>query len=119
MTERTVLRGLALAGALTAGTTAHAEAQGEQRYRLVEVAGSALPVEVEQEWRCRESVTRATLTLRPDSLWALEYTKRKVCGDRTEDETERWRAVATAARAADGALSCFPAPPPTAEGTAR
>jgi hypothetical protein len=79
-------------------------------------------------------VTQATLTLRPDSLWALEYTKREVCGDRTEDETERedgrYRVtadtihfhdddgdddrddrddldlddLATAARAADGAL---------------
>lgn len=89
MTDHSLLSRLALALALTAGTAVQAEAQAEQRYRLVEVGGRALPVEVEKEWRCRESVTQATLTLRPDSLWAMDYTKREVCGDREEVETER------------------------------
>lgn len=89
MTDHSLMPRVALALALTAGTATLATAQGEQRYRLVELGGKALPVEVEREGRCREYVTQATLTLRPDSLWALEYTKREVCGDRAEVETER------------------------------
>jgi hypothetical protein len=59
-----------------------------QRYRLVEVAGAALPVEVEKDWSCRESVTRATLTLVADSTWVLRSTLREACGERAEVETE-------------------------------
>jgi hypothetical protein len=88
MTDRWVASGIALAAALGATTARAAEAQAGQRYRLVEVAGHALPVEVEKEWRCREYVTRATLTLGADSLWTLRYTKREVCGERAEVETE-------------------------------
>lgn len=78
---------LALALTLLAFPTS-AEAQAEERYRLVEVAGSKLPVEVEKEWRCREYLTEAALTLGADSLWRMQYTKREVCGDREEIETE-------------------------------
>jgi hypothetical protein len=88
MTEATLLRGIGLAAALAAGVHATADGQASERYRLVEVAGSALPVEVEKEWSCRESVTRGTLTLGADSLWTLRYTKREVCGDRAEVENE-------------------------------
>jgi hypothetical protein len=57
-------------------------------YRLTEVGGKALPVEVEKEWRCREDVTAGTLTLGTDGRWLLETTQRKVCGDRTTTELE-------------------------------
>jgi hypothetical protein len=88
MTDHRISRVGALALGLLISRAAGAEAQTEERYRLVEVAGSALPVEVEKEWRCRELVTEAELTLRADSLWALQYTKREVCGQREEVETE-------------------------------
>lgn len=89
MTDRmpTILITLAL---LTPVAT-RAEAQGEQRYRLVEVGGSALPVQVDKGWRCRDSLTSATLTLGSDSLWSLQYTEREVCGDRAEVEEEHER----------------------------
>lgn len=88
MTDRTLPLGFALGLALLVSTTARVEAQAEEPYQLVEVAGSALPVEVEKEWRCREYVTQATLTLGTDSLWSLRYTTREVCGNREETETE-------------------------------
>ncbi len=80
----------ALAVALVLLTTAAVpvEAQGDQQYRLVQVAGKELPVEVDKDRSCRESVTRATLTLDADSLWSLRYTKREVCGERAEVENE-------------------------------
>ena len=102
MTDRTLAGALALALALTAVPASPAEAQGEERYRLVEVAGSALPVEVEREWSCREYVTDATLTLRADSRWRMQYTKCEVCGNReeieTEDEDGRYSVVADTIR---------------------
>jgi hypothetical protein len=79
---------LAVALALLVWTAGRAEAQGEERYRLVEVAGKALPAEVEKEWRCSEYVTEAELMLGADSAWVLQYTKREVCGGREELETE-------------------------------
>lgn len=90
MIDRTLMAGLALTLALAATTPGSAVAQAatEERYKLVEVGGSALPVEVEKGIRCREYVTAATLTLRPDSVWTLEYDKREVCGGREERETE-------------------------------
>ena len=88
MTDHRLARAAAVALGLLISTAAGAEAQSEERYRLVEVAGSALPVEVEKEWRCRELVTEAELTLRSDSRWALQYTKREVCGRREEVEAE-------------------------------
>lgn len=89
MTDRSLMGGLALALALaTMPAPADAQAPGEERYRLVEVGGSPLPVEVEKGLRCREYVTGATLTLRADSTWTMEYGKREVCGQREETETE-------------------------------
>src|SRR5688572_1828128 len=41
-------------------------------YRLAQVGGKALPVEVEKGWRCREDVTAGTLTLGNDGRWVLE-----------------------------------------------
>jgi hypothetical protein len=57
-------------------------------YKLVQVGGKPLPVEVEKEWRCREDVTAGTLTLRDDGRWLLETTAREVCGDRTTTEQD-------------------------------
>ena len=89
MTDRTPTGGLALALALALMPhVARAQAPVEERYKLVEIGGKALPVEVEKGRRCSEYVTGATLTLRPDSVWTLEYGKRDVCGDREETETE-------------------------------
>ena len=88
MTDRVTGRAAALGLVLLIAATAPARAQDAERYRLVELGGSALPVQVEQEWRCREYVTEALLTLGADSLWSLQYTKRERCGDREELETE-------------------------------
>lgn len=101
MTEKTTARGiaaLALAAlALVVPIGAGAEAQSAapaatapavERYRLVEVAGSALPVQLGQERNCREVVTRGALTLGADSLWHMRATIRETCGDRAEVETE-------------------------------
>ena len=73
--------GVALAVAATTAPTT-------QTYRLLEVAGSALPAEVEKEGDCREYVTRGDLTLGSDSLWSFRVTLREACGERAEVETE-------------------------------
>lgn len=65
-----------------------AGATGETRYRLVQVGGKNLPVEVEGKWRCREEVTAGTLTLRADGSWRLETLKQETCGDRTEQDRD-------------------------------
>ena len=88
MTDKILLCGLGLV-ALAAGTPLSVEAQVPGTYRLTEIAGSALPVEVEKGWSCRESVTEGTLTLGADSLWSFRFNKREVCGARTEDEIEQ------------------------------
>jgi hypothetical protein len=99
MTDGTTIRVLlallgfaALAPAEAAAQTATATATGtesaERRFRLVEVAGKALPAEVEKEWSCREYVTRGALTLGADSLWTLRTTTREVCGDRAEVDSD-------------------------------
>ncbi len=82
----TDLEAQATADATTGTTTASAPA--EERYHLVEVGGKKLPVEVEKEWRCHESVTRGTLTLRDDGRWHLQTTIREQCGSRAEVETD-------------------------------
>lgn len=58
------------------------------RYRLVSVAGKALPTTIETGLVCREEVTAGSLTLRPEGTWLLETTKREVCGPRTETESD-------------------------------
>ena len=73
--------GVALAVAATTAPTT-------QTYRLLEVAGSALPAEVEKVGDCREYVTRGDLTLGSDSLWSFRVTLREACGERAEVETE-------------------------------
>ena len=99
MTDRTRIRtALALVGcAVLAPVSASAQAAvataeraqpPAQRYRLVEVAGSALPAQVEKEWRCKEYVTAGALTLATDSTWTLETTTREVCGQRTEEDSD-------------------------------
>ncbi len=89
MTDKTLLCGFGLVAALAASTAPSVEAQVSATYRLAEIAGSALPVEVEREWSCRESVTEGTLTLGADSLWSFQFNKHEVCGARTEEEIER------------------------------
>jgi hypothetical protein len=86
MTDR--MPALAVALVLLTAAAAPLEAQGEQQYRLVKVADKELPAEVDRDRGCRESVTRATLTLEADSLWSLRYTKREECGGRAEVENE-------------------------------
>jgi hypothetical protein len=98
MTDKRMMRGFGAALALAAvvGTRAQAQSTGTaiaaapttERYRLVEVAGNALPAEVEKEWNCREQVTRGMLTLGADSTWSFRATIREVCGDRAEVDTE-------------------------------
>ena len=69
-------------------TATAAAAAAAERYRLIEVAGNALPAEVEKEWNCRESVTRGALTLGADSLWTFRAAIREDCGDRAEVDNE-------------------------------
>jgi hypothetical protein len=83
MTDTTMVQGLGVVLAVAATI-----APTTQRYRLIEVAGMALPAEVEKSWNCREYVTRGDLTLGSDSLWSLRVTLREVCGERAEVETE-------------------------------
>ena len=86
-----------IAVALGAAAAGRAEAQSAtpvsteravERDRLVQVAGSELPVVVEKEWRCQESVTRGTLTLESDSVWTFRSTLREECGSRAKVETD-------------------------------
>ena len=80
---------LAMAGAVEAQTATPVSAgRAEARYQLVEVAGSKLPVVVEKEWRCQESVTRGTLTLESDSVWIFRSTVREECGSRAKVDNE-------------------------------
>jgi hypothetical protein len=58
------------------------------RYALVTVAGKPLPATMEQARDCREDVTAGSLALRDDGTWLLETTKREVCGDRAETESD-------------------------------
>jgi hypothetical protein len=83
MTDTTIAQGLGVVLAVAATV-----APTTQRYRLVEVAGSSLPAEVEKEWNCREYVTGGDLTLGSDSVWTFRMTLREVCGERAEVETE-------------------------------
>lgn len=81
--------GLAALGQVEAQTATPISAErAEARYQLVEVAGSKLPVVVEKDWRCQESVTRGTLTLESDSVWIFRSTVREECGSRAKVETE-------------------------------
>jgi hypothetical protein len=57
-------------------------------FRLVQIAGQALPALVEKEWRCEEHITEAQLTLAADSTWTLRSTTRETCGDRRTDDTD-------------------------------
>ena len=83
MTDTIMVQALGVALAVAATT-----APTTETYRLLEVAGSALPAEVEKEGDCREYVTRGDLTLGSDSLWSFRVTLREACGERAEVETE-------------------------------
>lgn len=83
---QTVSRDTATAAAPAPGPEAAAApgASATTIYQLAQVDGTALPVEVEKEWHCREDVTAGTLTLGGDGRWLLETTKREVCGSNTK-----------------------------------
>ena len=84
--------GTAFTGAaLVAGgaSAAAQEAPSSDTYRLVEVAGVALPAVLEDGDACREEVLAGTLTLEADGRWTLDTTEREVCGDVVEEEEER------------------------------
>ena len=85
------MRNLMLALTLTAAawTNASAQAPAPSRYTLVEVGGKALPTTVEKELRCREDVTAGTLSLSQDGRWLFETVTKEVCGDRTEEDSDR------------------------------
>ncbi len=78
-----------LAMAVGAGAEAHAQTPDATRYTLVQVAGKALPTMIEKELRCQEDVTAGTLSLSQDGRWLLETVTREVCGDRTEEDSDR------------------------------
>lgn len=81
--------GMAAAGQVEAqAATPVSAGRAEARYQLVEVAGSKLPVVVEKEWRCQESVTRGSLTLESDSVWVFRSTVREECGSRAKVDNE-------------------------------
>ena len=84
------MRTLILILTLTAAwTDARAQSTPATRYTLVEVDGKALPTTIEQELRCREDVTAGTLSLSQDGRWLLETVTQEVCGDRTEEDSDR------------------------------
>ena len=72
-----------------AGSEAYAQSPDPTRYTLVAVRGKALPATVEKELRCREDVTAATLSLSGDGRWLLETATKEICGDRTEEDSDR------------------------------
>lgn len=87
-----IIGGTAFAGvALVAGAASAAaqEAPSSDTYRLVEVAGVALPAVLEEGNACREEVLAGTLTLEADGRWTLVTSEREVCGDAVEEEEER------------------------------
>jgi hypothetical protein len=84
------MRNLMLALTLAiAWSDAYAQSPAPTRYTLVEVRGKALPATVETELRCREDVTAATLSLSGDGRWLLETATKEICGDRTEEDSDR------------------------------
>ncbi len=93
-----IIRGLGSACALVAGVQTSAAQTNPAApaptgveagsYRLVEIAGQALPALVEKEWRCEEHVTEAQLTLGTDSTWTLRSTTRESCGQRRTEDTD-------------------------------
>jgi hypothetical protein len=85
------MRNLMLALTLTAAawTNAYAQSPAPTRYTLVEVGGKALPTTIEKELRCREDVTAGTLSLSQDGRWLLETVTKEICGDRTEEDSDR------------------------------
>jgi hypothetical protein len=84
------MRNLTIALALAAVAWTDAGAQSAPtRYTLVQVGGKPLPTTIERELRCQEDVTAGTLSLSQDGRWLLETITREVCGDRTEEDSDR------------------------------
>ena len=76
------------AGAQSAESTVPSTPQAQpDSYRLIQIAGRALPTIVEEEDGCREELVGATLTLANPS-WTLLTSEREVCGEVVETEEE-------------------------------
>ena len=93
MHNRTNLLALAaVAAGAFAFDAAPASAQAvsaEETYRLVQVAGTALPTVVEEDDDgCREEVLAGTLTLETDGDWKLVTRERETCGNDVEEEED-------------------------------
>lgn len=88
-TATLILAGLAYGVLGTAAPAAAQAASQDETFRLIQVAGKALPAVIEEEDGCREEVVSGTLTLKADGIWILVTQEREVCGDRVEEEDER------------------------------
>ena len=88
-TATLILAGLAYGVLGTAAPAAAQAASQDETFRLIQVAGKALPAVIEEEDGCREEVVSGTLTLKADGIWILVAQEREVCGDRVEEEEER------------------------------
>lgn len=88
-TATLILAGLAYGVLGTAAPAAAQAASQDETFRLIQVAGKALPAVIEEEDGCREEVVSGTLTLKADGIWILVTQEREVCGDRVEEEEER------------------------------
>lgn len=88
-TATLILAGLATGALGTAASAAGQAVSQDETFRLIEVAGKALPAVIEEEDSCREEVVSGTLTLKADGMWILVTQEREVCGDRVEEEEER------------------------------
>ena len=88
-TATLILAGLAYGVLGTAAPAAAQAASQDETFRLIQVAGKALPAVIEEEDGCREEVVSGTLTLKADGIWILVAQEREVCGDRVEEEDER------------------------------
>lgn len=88
----------ALALTCAAWTSVSAQAAGTARptgtdptateYTLAQVAGKPLPVMVDKESHCEETVTAGTLTLSGENRWRLATVTSEVCGDRTDEDRD-------------------------------
>ena len=88
-TATLILAGLAYGVFGTAAPAAAQAVSQDETFRLIQVAGKALPAVIEEEDGCREEVVSGTLTLKADGIWILVAQEREVCGDRVEEEEER------------------------------
>ena len=85
-----IIAAAVLGGFAATPASAHAQAVDHTgAWRLVEVAGAALPFVSEDSDGCREEVSAATLTLEADGDYVLETIEREICGDVVEQDDDR------------------------------